>query len=178
MSPTSSQETASISTIQDASPMFLPLKELELLSKMTTGGLQVLYRYTRKPHLFSASMTSIQLTLNNLGQNDLNDIKIGTKTLAPGMALHDFPCKLVIPNSNITQYLFMYFFSGIAKLNSGASQSVNIGINFNDSTQTAKFDLVSSGRIFCISIQAPVGELVKAVTMSEAVFDQEKSKLR
>ena len=98
MSPTSSQETASISTIQDASPMFVPLKELELLSKMTTGGLQVLYRYTRKPHLFSASMTSIQLTLNNLGQNDLNDIKIGTKTLAPGMALHDFPCKLVKAN--------------------------------------------------------------------------------
>ena len=117
------------------------------------------YRYTRKPHLFSASMTSIQLTLNNLdSQEDLTDIKIGSKTLAPGMSMHDFP--------------------GISKLNPNESRSVSIGINFNDSTQAAKFDIVSSGRVFPITIQAPVGELVKAVSMSEIVFDQKKSKLR
>ena len=101
--------------------------------------LQVLYRYTRKPHLFSASMTSIQITLNNLdSKEDLTDIKIGSKTLAPGMSMHDFP--------------------GISKLTPNESRTVSIGINFNDSTQAAKFDIVSSGRVFPITIQAPVGK--------------------
>ena len=137
LSPTMDAQS-STNLIRDASPMYIPIKESELLSKMTTGGLQVTYRYTRKPHLFSESMTSIQLTLNNLGQEELSDIKVGSKTLAPGMAMHDFP--------------------GLAKLGPGCSQTVNIGINFNDSTQAAKFDLVSSGRVFPISIQAPVGK--------------------
>ena len=83
-------------------------------------------------------MTSIQLTFNNLDPNeDLTDIKIGSKTLASGMSMHDFP--------------------GISKLTSNESRTVNIGINFNDSTQAAKFDIVSSGRVFPITIQAPVG---------------------
>jgi AP-3 complex subunit beta len=139
--------------------MFTPLKQTELLSKMTTGGgLQVLYRFTRTPHLFAASMTSVELTLNNLGQEELTEIKIGSKTLSSGMAMHEFP--------------------GIAKLAPGASQTVSIGINFNDSTQAAKFDIVSSGRAFSIQFQAPVGELIRAVSMPAASFDQERSKLR
>ena len=31
-------------SIQEAAPMFVPIKESELLNKMTTNGLQVLYR--------------------------------------------------------------------------------------------------------------------------------------
>ena len=61
--------------------------------------------------------------LNNLGQDDFTEVKIGGKNLAPGMSVHEFP--------------------GIASLPAGASQTVSLGINFNDTTQPAKFDLVS-----------------------------------
>jgi AP-3 complex subunit beta len=111
---TSGSAGAATGSIEDASAMFVSLKETELLSKMATGGLQVQYRYTRKPHLFSASMTSIQITLNNLdSKEDLTDIKIGSKTLAPGMSMHDFP--------------------GISKMNPNESRTVKNGINFNNS---------------------------------------------
>ena len=62
------------------------------------------------------------MVLNNLGQDDMTEVKIGAKNLAPGMSLHEFP--------------------GIATLGAGASQIVSLGINFNDTTQPAKFDLV------------------------------------
>jgi len=61
--------------------------------------------------------------LHNLGQDDLSEVKIGAKNLAPGMSIHEFP--------------------GIATLSAGASQTVSFGINFNDTTQPAKFDLAS-----------------------------------
>ena len=144
--------------VQDASAMYIPVKENELLSKMITNGFQVLYRYTRTPHLFSAYMTSIQLILKNLGQEDLTDVKIGAKTLSAGMALHEFPA--------------------IASLAPGSTQSVNIGVNFNDSTQAAKFDMVVSGRVFSVQIQSQIGELIRAVSMPESTFEQERSKLR
>ena len=60
--------------------------------------------------------------INNLGQDDVTEVKIGAKNLGQGMSLHEFP--------------------GIATLAQGASQNVSIGINFNDTTQAAKFDLV------------------------------------
>jgi AP-3 complex subunit beta len=53
----------------------------------------------------------------------MTEVKIGAKNLAPGMSLHEFP--------------------GIATLAAGASQIVTLGINFNDTTQPAKFDLVN-----------------------------------
>ena len=103
-------------------------------------------------------MTSIQLSLINTGPEELTDVKIGTKSLAPGMTMHEF--------------------ASIASLESYADQAVTIGINFNDSTQAAKFDLVASGRVFTVQIQPPIGELIRGVSMPESVFDQEKVKLK
>ncbi len=143
---------------QEASAMFVPVKETEILSKMTTNGLQVRYRYTRAPHLYSSSMTAIQLTINNMGQDDLSDVKIGSKSLASGMSMHEFP--------------------SIANLPSGVTQTVTIGINFNDSTQSAKFDFVANGRVFTVQLQPIVGELVRAMSVPESVFEQERAKLR
>lgn len=116
------------------------------------------FRYTRTPHLYAASMTSIQLTLKNLGQEVLTDLKIGAKTLSPGMTMHEF--------------------SGIASLEPDSVQTVTIGINFNDSTQSARFDLVASGRVFTVQIQPQIGELIRGVSMPETLFDQEKAKLK
>lgn len=78
-----------------------------------------LFRHKYKKFQF---MCNVQLVLNNLGQEDISDLKIGSKNLAPGMSIHEFP--------------------GIASLPVGSSRTVSIGINFNDTTQPAKFDLV------------------------------------
>ena len=48
LTPTASSSSAAAlsgSLMQDASPMFVPIHETELLSKMTSNGLQVSYRY-------------------------------------------------------------------------------------------------------------------------------------
>ena len=148
----------SISSPTEAAPMFVPVKENELLSKMNSNGLQVTYRYSRSKHLYSDSMTSIQLTLKNLGTEDLNDIRIGSQNLAPGMALHEFPA--------------------IASLPTGATQNATIGIDFNDSTNTASLFFVASSRTHQVQIQPKVGELIRPINMSEANFDQERGKLR
>ena len=83
---------------------------------------------------------------------------MGAKNLSPGMTMHEF--------------------SSLASLEPDSSQTVTIGINFNDSTQSAKFDLVASGRVFTVQIQPQIGELIRGVSMPESLFDQEKVKLK
>lgn len=141
-------------SFQEVSAVFIPLEEAELLSKMTSNGFQVNYRYSRTPYLYSDCMTGIQLSLSNLSSEDLSEVKIGAKN----DNVHEFPA--------------------VALLKSNACQNVNIGINFKDSTQAAKFDLVASGRVFTLQIQPRVGELMRPISMAESSFDAEKAKLR
>lgn len=61
-------------------------------------------------------------------------------------------------------------FFGVVTLGVGASTSVLMGINFNDTTQPASFQLVSEQKTFPITISAPVGELMQPHTMGEAEF--------
>lgn len=67
------------SNIQVVNPCFVPNKSLELLNRITGKGLQITYKYTRTPHLFSNSMVNIALTFLNNSNEDVNDIKIGQK---------------------------------------------------------------------------------------------------
>jgi AP-3 complex subunit beta len=117
--------------VTEASAAFIQTKSSVLLSKMMSGGVQIMYRYTRSPHLYSSAMTNIELSLTNLTDNELTDVKIGAKNLAPGMSLHEFP--------------------GIATVPVGSTVNANVGINFGDTTQAAKFDLVASGRCHSVS---------------------------
>ena len=57
-----------------------------------------------------------------------------------------------------------------ASLAVGSTTSVLMGINFNDTTQPAGFQLTTEQKSFPISIAAPVGELLKPHTMSEGEF--------
>ena len=95
-------------------------------SKSFLTSSQVLYRYTRAPHIYSDKMCSIELTLNNLGSDDLEAVKVGSKRMAPGASLREF--------------------SSLGVLKANASACVTLGVDFNDSTQAASFDLVASGR--------------------------------
>lgn len=138
-------------------PSFIPSKQ-ELLNKINGHGLQVNYRFTRGPHLYSAKMVSIELTLKNESQKELENIRISNKSLPAGMDMNEFP--------------------PIAKLNAGQIVSVIIGIDFNDSTQAANFIIESSGGSSKVTLRASLGESIRSVSIPEATYRQEQSQLR
>ncbi|PNF40562.1 AP-3 complex subunit beta-1 [Cryptotermes secundus] len=146
-------------SVQPASPSFIPLKTTELLNKISGRGLHVLSRFTRSPHLFSPAMVSVELTFTNLGTEELKDIRVSQKTLPAGMSMHDFATISVLPVN--------------------ATLPGTIGVDFNDSTQPVSFTLaVGEVQHNQVTIKAPVGELIRAVTMPEPLFISEQSKLR
>ena len=83
-------------------------------------------RFTRSAHIYSGSMTSVELTFKNQGTADLTNIRVGGTSRAQlakhGMAIHDFPA--------------------LGRLGPGANATAVLGVNFNDTTQPANFDIV------------------------------------
>ncbi|XP_069948502.1 AP-3 complex subunit beta-2 isoform X2 [Cherax quadricarinatus] len=145
-------------SIQPASAKLVPTATHELLNRLSGGGLAVSCRFTRSPHLYSPRMTSVELSFTNNSSEEIRDISIGSKKLAPGMSLHEF--------------------AGIAVLNPDTTLYGTLGVDFNDTTQPAVFDLVAGGRTFNISITASVGELLMPLAMNEADFNLNQIKLR
>lgn len=68
------------------------------------------YRYTRHPHIYAADMMAIEFNFINHGSEDSGEIKIGSKRLAPGLSLHEFP--------------------GVLNLTPGQSLNTTLGIDF------------------------------------------------
>lgn len=132
-------------------------KERELLNRLSSGGLSVTYKYTRTISIFSPKMVSLELTFTNTGDKPFSAIKIGDKKIQSGMEIHDFP--------------------EIASLGVGSSSTALMGINFNDTTQAAGFQLSTEQGSFSVSIAAPVGELMQPHTMGEAEFKSQQGKL-
>ncbi|KAG7477039.1 hypothetical protein MATL_G00089110 [Megalops atlanticus] len=144
------------STIQVSSPTFVPAKSHELLHRMSGKGLAAQYHFPRQPCIYSPSMVSVQLTFTNSGDHKLEDVHIGDSS-PPGLSIHRF--------------------SDIECLEPGASITVSMGIDFNDSTQAANFQLCTKNDQFSVSIQPAVGELFLPVTMTEQDFLKEQGKL-
>lgn len=138
-------------------PTFIP-SPLELVSKINGHGLQINYRFTRGPHLYSAKMVSIELTFRNESQKDLANIRISKKSLPTGLELNEF--------------------AAIAKLGAGQTAQSILGIDYNDSTQVANFEIESSGGASKIALKSPLGELIRSVAIPEATFKEEQTKLR
>lgn len=128
-------------TMQSVQPVFSNTKPVELLNRINGRGLSATYRFTRSPHLYSPSMANINIMFVNNTNEDINDIRLGRKVkgyyvvsnllisllfqnLAVGMSIHDFAC--------------------IAKLPPNCSLPATLGIDFNDTTQPANFEIVSS----------------------------------
>ena len=70
------------------------------------------------------------------------------------MSLHEFPALSNIPHDQ--------------------SRSVTLGIDYNDTTQAAKLDLVIGSRPYTVSISCPTGEMVRPLNMSQMAFTQEQ----
>uniref|UniRef100_A0A672K044 AP-3 complex subunit beta n=1 Tax=Sinocyclocheilus grahami TaxID=75366 RepID=A0A672K044_SINGR len=143
-------------SLQASSPVFVPETSHELLHRMTGKGLSAQYRFTRQPCIYGNSMVSLQLTLSNRTDQALENIHISEKS-STGQNIHRF--------------------NAIERLEPQASVTVSMGVDFNDSTQTANFQLCTKEDEFSVSIQPAVGELLLPITMSEADFTKEQGKL-
>lgn len=144
--------------IELVGPSFTSSKPLELLNKVNGYGLGITYKYSRSPHLFSSSMVSIELQFTNHGNVELTDIQCGSKSLPNGLSLHEF--------AQISQLMPKQTLMGV------------LGIDFNDSSQAVNFEIKSSAGSSKVSVKAPMGELMRSVAISEAMFKQERNKLR
>lgn len=139
-------------------PSYIPSTVHELLNKTNGHGLQINYRFTRSPHLFSAKMVSIECTFRNESHKELENIRIAQKSLPAGMELSEF--------------------APIAKLNSNQGAQGIVGIVFNDSTQAVNFTVESSGGSAKITLKSTVGELIRSISISDAIFREEQAQLR
>ncbi|KAM4635430.1 AP-3 complex subunit beta-1 [Polymixia lowei] len=144
------------STIQVNIPVFAPVKSSELLHHMTGKGMSARYHFPRQPCLYQASMVNVQVTLTNSSDHCLEEIHIGDKNPAS---------------------LNIHCFNTVDRLEPEASVTVSMGIDFNDSTQAANFQLCTKEDQFSVSIQPAVGELLLPVTMTEPDFQKEQGKL-
>ncbi|XP_076835456.1 AP-3 complex subunit beta-1 isoform X2 [Brachyhypopomus gauderio] len=148
--------SSSTPAIQLSSPVFVPVHTRELLHRMTGKGLAAQYHFPRQPCIYGNHMVSVQLTLSNHGDHNLEDIHISEKT-STGQNIHRFsPIECLEPEKSVT---------------------VSVGVDFNDSTQAASFQLCTKAEGFSVSILPPVGELLLPVTMSEQDFSKEQGKL-
>uniref|UniRef100_A0A8C1ILX4 AP-3 complex subunit beta n=1 Tax=Cyprinus carpio TaxID=7962 RepID=A0A8C1ILX4_CYPCA len=141
-------------SLQASSPVFVPETSRELLHRMTGKGLSAQYRFTRQPCIYGNSMVSLQLTLSNSSDQALENIHISEKS-STGQNIHRF--------------------NAIERLEPQASVTVSMGVDFNDSTQAANFQLCTKEDEFSVSIQPAVGELLLPITMSEADFTKEQT---
>lgn len=72
------------SGVQPVAATFISARPVELVSSVSSGcNLQILYRYTRSIHLYSDSMTTIELTFINNGSEDLTDVRAACKVSIP-----------------------------------------------------------------------------------------------
>nr|XP_016939314.1 AP-3 complex subunit beta-2 isoform X2 [Drosophila suzukii] len=139
-------------------PSHIEFKHKELLNKVSGHGLQLGYRFTRSPHLYSSSMCSIELQFQNRGEKEITAIHLGQTTLPAGMQLNEFaPVTILQPQQTA---------SGV------------LGVDFNDSTHAVDLELISSAGSSRLQLKPPVGELVRSVQIGESCHREERAKLR
>ena len=110
----------------------VPSRKRELLKRVTGQGLQAFYRFTRRPHPYSASMLAVELEFTNTTDSVLGPISVGSPRLPVGMEMKEV--------------------GEIPQLPPGSSLSMTVGINFNDTLQPAKFDIRSVCVCMCVRV--------------------------
>ncbi|XP_054633063.1 AP-3 complex subunit beta-2 isoform X3 [Dunckerocampus dactyliophorus] len=132
-------------------------KSYELLHRITGEGLSVEYCFSRQPFGADANMVAVQMQFTNSATADAKNLHIEDVKLQSGMRVKEFPEIDLLP--------------------AGESATAVMGIDFCDSTQAANFQLCTHTRKFFVSIQPPVGELMKPVFMTENEFKKEQGQL-
>nr|XP_026498160.1 AP-3 complex subunit beta-2 isoform X2 [Vanessa tameamea] len=144
--------------ITPVGPALAPPTRTEVVPRVTSRGLSVSRRWTRAPHLYSHKMCAVELTFTNHTPDDIDNIRVSRKTLTGARAVHEF--------------------AAIPRLGGGASVTGTLGVDFADTIQPVEFTVMSSLGEVNASITPPVGELMRAVSMSSARWDREHKGLR
>lgn len=78
--------------------------------------------------------------------------------------------------------MIVHDFTPITLIQANSNSLTTVGINFNDSTQPATFniDFMKNDEILScpINLKAPIGEILRSVLLPESVFITEKEKLK
>uniref|UniRef100_A0A672J8D9 AP-3 complex subunit beta n=1 Tax=Salarias fasciatus TaxID=181472 RepID=A0A672J8D9_SALFA len=133
------------------------LKNYELLHRITGEGLSVEYCFSRQPFSPDANMVAVQMQFTNSATADTKNLHIEDAKLQSGMRVKEFPEIELLP--------------------AGETATAVMGIDFCDSTQAANFQLCTHTRKFFVSIQPPVGELMRSVFLTENEFKKEQGQL-
>ncbi|XP_075875421.1 AP-3 complex subunit beta-2 isoform X1 [Nelusetta ayraudi] len=133
------------------------LKNYELLHRITGEGLSVEYCFSRQPFSPDGNMVAVQMQFTNSATADAKSLHMEDVKLQSGMRVKEFPEIELLP--------------------AGETATAVMGIDFCDSTQAANFQLCTHTRKFFVSIQPPVGELMRPVFLTENEFKKEQGQL-
>ncbi|KAM9754236.1 AP-3 complex subunit beta-2 isoform 10-T10 [Menidia menidia] len=133
------------------------LKSYELLHRITGEGLSVEYCFSRQPFSPDGNMVAVQMQFTNNSTSDTKTLHMEDVKLQSGMRVKEFPEIELLP--------------------AGETATAVMGIDFCDSTQAANFQLCTHTKKFFVSIQPPVGELMRPVFLTENEFKKEQEKL-
>uniref|UniRef100_A0A3B4AUK9 AP-3 complex subunit beta n=1 Tax=Periophthalmus magnuspinnatus TaxID=409849 RepID=A0A3B4AUK9_9GOBI len=133
------------------------MKTFELLHRITGEGLSVEYCFSRQPFSPDANMVAVQIHFTNNSSSDVSNLHVEDAKLQSGMRVKEFP--------------------EIEVLAAGDTTTAVMGIDFCDSTQAANFQLCTNSKKFFVTIQPPVGELMRPVFMTENEFKKEQGQL-
>ncbi|XP_061629373.1 AP-3 complex subunit beta-2 isoform X5 [Phyllopteryx taeniolatus] len=129
----------------------------ELLHRITGEGLSVVYCFSRQPFGPDPKMVAVQMQFANSAAADAKNLHMEDVKMQSGMRVQEFPEIELLP--------------------AGETATAEMGIDFCDSTQAANFQLCTHSRKFFVSIQPPVGELMKPIFMTENEFKKEQETL-
>lgn len=152
------QGIGDMDSITPVGPSYTSSRSTEVISRVMSGGLSCTARWTRAPHLYSQTMCAIDLLFTNHSSNQITNVRVNKKTLTGTRNIHEFsPIPVLSPSGSVT---------------------ATLGVEFADSIQPIEFTIISSSGEVSVSITPPVGELLRAVTMSPSRWDAEHKKLR
>uniref|UniRef100_A0A8D3E992 AP-3 complex subunit beta n=1 Tax=Scophthalmus maximus TaxID=52904 RepID=A0A8D3E992_SCOMX len=132
-------------------------KSYELLHRITGEGLSVEYCFSRQPFSPDGNMVAVQVQFNNSAASETKNLHMEDVKLQCGMRVKEFPEIELLP--------------------AGEAATAVMGIDFCDSTQAANFQLCTHTKKFFVSIQPPVGELMRPVFLTENEFKKEQERL-
>uniref|UniRef100_G3NWB7 AP-3 complex subunit beta n=1 Tax=Gasterosteus aculeatus aculeatus TaxID=481459 RepID=G3NWB7_GASAC len=142
--------------LQNISPCSA-LKSYELLHRIRGEGLSVEYCFSRQPFSPDGNMVAVQMQFTNNATSEAKNLHMEDVKLQSGMRVKEFPEIELLP--------------------AGETATAVMGIDFCDSTQAANFQLCTHTRKFFVSIQPPVGELMRPVFLTENEFKKEQGQL-
>ncbi|PWA24462.1 hypothetical protein CCH79_00011759, partial [Gambusia affinis] len=162
------------------------LKIYELLHRITGEGLSVEYCFSRQPFSPDANMVAVQMQFTNSSTSDAKNLHMEDVKLQSGMRVKEFP-EIGTPTADVARAFRLCFLTfnqrhlrfcvSTESLPAGETAAAVMGIDFCDSTQTANFQLCTHTRKFFVSIQPPVGELMRPVFLTENEFKKEQGQL-